>query len=158
MNAKIILVSTTAIALALGGCAIHQTVKPVAGFKGDQVCIIENPAVRPGFLEAYKRALSDKGYLVRVLPKSASLIECPVTSTYKATWRWDLALYMVQAEIKVYDNGKPVGEVGYDASRGGANMSKFIDADKKIPELVNDLFPGGAGVGRTGEQPARPDR
>lgn len=29
--------------------------------------------------------------------------------------------------------------------RGGANMGRFIDADKKI-ELVNELFPGGTDV------------
>lgn len=135
-----------ASATILGGCAIHQTVKPIENAKNEkQICIIENPTVKPGFIEAYKRSLSEKGYIVRQLPPSASIVECTITSTYNATWRWDLALYMAYAEIKVYGNGKPIGEAKYDSQRGGANMGKFIDADKKIQELTNQLFPGGAG-------------
>ncbi|MBK7277039.1 MAG: hypothetical protein IPI08_10940 [Betaproteobacteria bacterium] len=129
----------------LQGCAIHQAVRPVERLGEQQICIIENSAVRSGFVESYKRALGAKGYVVRQLPSSASIIDCPVTSTYNATWRWDLALYMAYAEIKIFRNGAPVGEAKYDSQSGGANMAKFIDADKKIVELVNALFPGGAG-------------
>jgi hypothetical protein len=133
------------LAFALSGCAIHQTVKPVEHFTEKEVCIIESPTVKAGFLDSYKRALLSKGYLVRQLPASASIVECNVTSTYSANWRWDLALYMSYAEIRVYSGGKPIGEAKYDSQQGGANMGKFIDADKKINELVNQLFPGGAG-------------
>jgi hypothetical protein len=139
------IVIAVSLTFALGGCAIHQTVKPVERFNDREVCIIESPAVKAGFLESYKRALSAKGYLVRQLPSSASIMECNITSTYAATWRWDLALYMAYAEIKVYNVGKPIGEAKYDSQGGGANLGKFIDADKKIDELVNQLFPGGAG-------------
>ncbi|HWT54918.1 MAG TPA: Sbal_3080 family lipoprotein [Rhodocyclaceae bacterium] len=128
----------------LPACSIRQTVKPVAYTGENQVCVIENPSVRPGFIEAYKRTLIDKGYVVRQLPANASLIECPTTSTYLALWRWDLALYMAYADIKVYGNAKLVGEAIYDSQRGSGNLGKFIDADKKIAELVNQLFPGGA--------------
>lgn len=133
------------VAITLGGCAIHQNVRPVEHFSDKEICIIENTSVRPSFAEAYKRALTNKGYLVRSLPASASIVECNITTTYTATWRWDLALYMAFAEIRVYSNGKPIGEAKYDSQRGGANMGKFIDADKKINELTNQLFPGGAG-------------
>ena len=133
-------------AASLGGCAIHQTVQPVERLEAKQICIVQNGDVREGVFESYRRALEAKGYAVRKLPVGASLIECPITSTYTANWRWDLAMYMAYAEIKVYSNGKPVGEAKYDSTRGGGNMGKFIDADKKITELVNQLFPGGAGA------------
>jgi hypothetical protein len=133
------------VAVSLGGCAIHQKVTPVERFNGREVCIVDNPAVKSGFLEVYRKALIQKGYEVRVLPASASLIECPITSTFTANWRWDLAMYMAYAEIKVYTQAKPSGQVVYDALHGGANMNKFISADVKITELVNQLFPGGAG-------------
>src|SRR5687768_13537404 len=48
--------------LALGGCAINQTVKPVQRFESTQICIVDNPAVRQGFVETYKRVLAEKGY------------------------------------------------------------------------------------------------
>jgi hypothetical protein len=135
-----------AVSAGVAGCAIHQTVRPVEKFEGKQICVIENPSVRAGFIEAYRSSLASKGYAVRQLPATAAITDCPVTSTYVANWRWDLAMYMAYAEIRVYSNGKPAGEVRYDSTRGGANMSKFIAADKKIDELVNQLFPGGAGI------------
>src|SRR5471030_1424953 len=131
--------------LALSGCAIEQTVKPVEHFADKQVCVIDNPAVREGFVESYKRALAAKGYEARQLPATASIVECLITSTYTANWRWDLAMYMSCADIKVYNNGKPIGEALYDAQHAGGNMGKFINADHKITELVDQLFPGGAG-------------
>lgn len=133
------------LAFALSGCAIHQTVQPVEHFTEKEICIIESPAVKAGFLDSYKRALLSKGYLVRQLPASASIVECNISSTYSANWRWDLALYMSYAEIKVYRGGKPIGEAKYDSQGGDANPGKFIDADKKINVLVNQLFPGGVG-------------
>ncbi|WP_296001665.1 Sbal_3080 family lipoprotein [Rugamonas sp.] len=131
--------------VALSGCAIQQTVKPVEHFADQQVCVIENPAVREGFVESYRHALETKGYVARQLPATASIIECPITSTYTANWRWDLAMYMSYADIKVYNNGKPIGEAVYDSRHAGGNMGKFINADHKITELVDQLFPGGAG-------------
>lgn len=127
---------------AFSGCAIHQNVKPVERFDDKQICIIEKPAVKPGFLETYSRVLTRKGYVVKQLPPSASLVDCPVTSTYNARWKWDLALYMALAEIMVYKNGKPIGEATYDSLSGDGTLSKFVDAENKITELVNQLFPG----------------
>jgi hypothetical protein len=134
------------VTVAVTGCAIHQKVKPIEQATGSQICIIENSAVRAGFLDSYKRALATKGYSVRQLPPSAGIGDCPTTSTYTANWRWDLAIYMAFAEITVYHQGKRIGDATYDAQGGGANMGKFIDADKKIGELVNQLFRGGAGT------------
>jgi hypothetical protein len=128
--------------VALSGCAIHQTVKPLDRFESRSVCIVENADVRPGFLEAYKGALAERGYKVKTLVPGSSLIECPITSTYTANWHWDLAMYMSFADITVYNNGKPAGKATYDSTHGGGNMSKFIDAKKKITELVNQLYPG----------------
>jgi len=135
-----------ALVTTLSGCAIHQTVTPVQRFEDKEICLIENPSVRTGFLQAYKAALSNKGYMVRQLPATAAITACRITSTYTANWSWDMAMYMSFAEIKVFDNGRPSGAALYDAKGGGANMSKFIAADKKIGELVNQLFPGGAGA------------
>lgn len=134
------------VALSVSGCAIHQTVKPVESFTGKQICLIENSSVRAGFVESYKRALESKGYIVRRLPSSAAITECSAASTYNALWRWDLALYMAYADIRVYRDGKLVGEAKYDSQSGGMNTGKWIDADKKIVELVHQLFPGGAGI------------
>jgi hypothetical protein len=135
--------STVVIAACLlVGCAITQKVTPVESLSGKEICVVVNPAVsQPGFLTAYTRALNERGYTVRELPPGASVNDCPITSTYTANWRWDLALYMAFADIKVYRDGTQVGQAVYDAMQGGANMSKFIKGDAKISELVDQLFP-----------------
>jgi len=130
----------------LAGCAIHQNVRPVDAVGDTQVCVISNPDVRPSVMASYKRVLGDKGYTVRELPPSAAITDCKVTSTYRANWRWDLAMYMHYAEFRVFVDGKERGVATYDATRGGGNLGKFIDADKKIAELIGQLFPGGAGL------------
>lgn len=131
--------------LVLSACAIRQTAKPVERLEGRQICVLENPAVKNGFVQAYRTALERKGYEVRLLPSTAVIDACPVTSTYRANWRWDLATYMAYAELRIYREGKPQGEVIYDAMGGGGNLNKFISAEKKITEMVDQLLPGGAG-------------
>ena len=126
----------------LAGCAIHQNVRPVERFEGKQVCVIENTAVKYNFLAAFKKSLESRGYTVTTLSETAALRECPITVTYTANWRWDLAMYMAYAEIKVFNNGQPAGEAVYDSLKGGGNMSKFINGENKINELVSQLFPG----------------
>jgi hypothetical protein len=145
MNRRLSVLACLPLSL-LAGCAIHQNVRPVEAVGDTQVCVINNPAVRPSVLASYRRVLGDKGYTVRELPESAAITDCKVTSTYQANWRWDLAMYMHFAQFRVFIDGKEKGVATYDATRGGANMGKFIDADKKIAELINQLFPGGAGT------------
>ena len=126
----------------LGGCSIKQTVKPVV-LTGQpaEVCIIRNEKVREGFIQAYIEALKAKNIQVRTLDGGASFNECYLASTYNAHWGWDLALYMRYAEIKVYRAAALVGEAVYDATWGGGRLDKFIIAENKIRELVNELFP-----------------
>jgi hypothetical protein len=140
-------VALVSVALILVGCAIHQHVDPVPRMEGREICVVDNPNVREGFLEAYQRALAAKGFQTKVLDKSAVPNDCPLTSTYTANWRWDLALYMAFAEITVYANGKKVGRATYDSLRGGGNLGKFINAENKIKELVDQLFPKPAPAG-----------
>ncbi len=137
----------TAALAGLTGCAIRQTVQPVGKLDEREVCLIANPSVKAGFFEAYRKSLVSKGYQVRQLPENASVVECAITSTYNAHWRWDLALYMAYAEIRVFSGGRQVGEAKYNSTRGGLNLGKFIDAEKKIHELVDQLFPGTEAAG-----------
>lgn len=131
--------------LLLAACSITQHVNPITQPPSGEVCIIENPAVREGFVKEYQRTLEVLGYQVRLLPPTAQLTECATTSTYVAHWSWDwfwtLGVYMSVAEIKVYEDGKLVGDARYDSSGGAANPKRIIDAEPKIRELVNSLFP-----------------
>ena len=138
---------TAIFVLLLGvihGCSIKQTVKPVE-LTGQpmEICIVKNEKVRPSFLEAYSDALKAKSVQVRTLDETTSLNECTFTSTYAAHWAWDLAMYMRYAEIKVYRGVALVGLAVYDATWGGGRPDKFINAENKIHELVDQLFSTG---------------
>jgi len=128
----------------INGCSIRQTVKPVE-LSGQpmEICIIKNEKVRPAFLDAYTDALKAKSVKVRTIGESASLNECTMTSTYTAHWGWDLAMYMKYAEIKVYRSPALIGLAVYDATWGGGRPDKFINAENKIRELVDELFSTG---------------
>ncbi|MBE0474613.1 MAG: hypothetical protein IBX54_10565 [Rhodoferax sp.] len=127
---------------SVSGCAIHQRVDPVAQLDDRAVCLVKNPAVRETFGAELSKALRRKDLTVREVAAPADEKSCPVVVTFTANWRWDLAMYMSYAEINVLNNGKPTGKAVYDATRGGGNMSKFIQAKAKINELVDQLFPG----------------
>lgn len=126
----------------VAGCSITQKVDPVGSLEIRDICIIEDPAVRSGFLEEYKNTMAGKGYSVTILPKGSGRDSCELTSTYFAKWSWDLAIYMSLAEIKVYHRGALSGEAFYDSRSGGGRLDKFVDGESKVRELVNQLFPG----------------
>ena len=132
--------SLLAVAL-LAACAIKQDVRPVGALDTRQVCVITNADVRKGFEESLHKSLRVQGYETRTLAPGAAVTSCPVTVTYTANWRWDLATYMAYAEIRVFKAGSETGRAIYDSTRGGGNMGKFIDADRKIGELLRELFP-----------------
>jgi len=135
-----VVISVLALSL-LSACSITQTIDPVSQLGTNEVCIIENPPVREGFLVELQRNLRSKGADVRVIDPGASVAACPVVVTYLARWSWDLTIYMSYAEIVVYEDGARAGRALYDATKGGGRLDKFVDAEPKIRELVDQLFP-----------------
>jgi hypothetical protein len=129
--------------VAISACSIQQQVTPVDRqlLAESEICIIEDPAVRPGFLVEMQKVLRDLGYSAQMLPPDAQLTDCPIVLTYTARWSWDLTIYMSYSKIVVYSSGAKAGEALYDATRGGGRLDKFIDAEPKIRELVEQLFP-----------------
>ncbi len=136
-----IAVMVLAVLLA-SACSIKREINPVARTPGErEICIIEDPAVREGFLQTYRRELESKGYVVRLLPKGSLIDACPLTTTYLGRWSWDLAIYLAYAEINVYRNGERAGQALFDARRGGGRLDKFGSGESRIVELVSELFP-----------------
>ena len=127
-------------ALVVSACSINQSIEPAELSNGSELCIIENPNVRDGFLTEFESVLSSKNIPFKIVNRHSVPEGCEWTATYVARWSWDLTIYMSYAEIKVFHNGVLDGEAKYDATRGGANMNKFIDAEPKIRELVNKLM------------------
>jgi predicted alpha/beta hydrolase len=129
----------------LTACSITQHVSPVnpTPAAGSKICLIPATGLREGFTQAYGQALQNKGFEVLTLPSTAQPDACPLSSQYIGLWRWDMALYMAMAQITVYQDGKPIGSASYNSQSGGARMDKFINAQEKIEELTDQLFPVG---------------
>jgi hypothetical protein len=127
--------------MLVAGCAINQKVQPVSALSTKNACILDNDKVRPAFREAIVKAMSAKGFTMRVVPDSTAATECPVRVLYTANWTWDLAMYMRRAEIIVYEGDRISGRATYDASAAGARPDKFIEAETKVNELIDQLFP-----------------
>src|SRR5690606_27828253 len=129
-----------------GGCSIKQNVTPAA-FEAPtttRICMIPAQGLRAGFHKAYREQLLRKGFTVQEHAANASPSGCALSTRYTANWAWDLAMYMVYADIQVFQDGKRVGQATYDAKWGGGRLDKFIDAEDKITELTDQLFPQGA--------------
>ncbi len=128
--------------LAISGCmTIDQKVRPVSQISNDNVCIVENPKVQPGFLDQFKKTLGTNGYKYKILPENSGFKDCNIITIYTANWAWDLALYMAYAKITVYRAGQPLGNAVYDARKAGLNSDKFVRGHEKVDELVSELFP-----------------
>jgi hypothetical protein len=78
---------------------------------------------------------------VMPVPAGASVNDCATVSTYIGRWSWDLTIYMSYARILVFHDSNQSGEAVYDATKGGGRLDKFVDAEPKIRELVEQLFP-----------------
>lgn len=128
---------------ALTGCSITQTVNPVpsSNVHSPEICMIPAAGLREGFNTTYTAQLRSKGFQTRELPPGSPPANCALSTTYIGTWSWDLALYMSFADIQVFENGRRIGQALYDSTSGGARMGKFIDAQSKIIEMTNQLFP-----------------
>lgn len=124
----------------LAGCSIQQKVEPVNVSQGSELCIIENTRVRDGFLREFRGVLSARQISHQIVQEFEVPESCTWTATYTARWSWDFGIYMSLAEIKIYHKGVLTGKATYDARKGGLNMSKFIKAEEKIRELVDELF------------------
>jgi len=137
------------IALLIGtsACVINQTVRAVRLNEdlGRKIVIVpEKEGVRSSFTEAYSAALKVKGLSVVEKPFGTPLTDYPLASTYVARWSWDLATYMSYAEIHIFEHGREIGHALYDSRMGGGRIDKkFINAEEKINELVDQLFPNG---------------
>lgn len=129
--------------VALSGCAITQDVTPSAlDQRAQELCLVRNSeVVQDGFHDAYARVLEKKGFKVRTMPDKSPTTSCPLVATYEAIYRWDMAIYLARADLRMWADGKEAGRAVYDSLSGGANLNKFVRTEPKLTELVDQLFP-----------------
>lgn len=131
--------------LSLLACSIAQTAAP-APPATKRICVIDNPKVwRDEFFLTYQKALVARGFEVQLLAADSPVHACPLVSTYTANWAWDLSPNLVYAELRIYRHGKPVGAAIFDVGGVSARIRKATDAEARVKELVDRLFPPSPG-------------
>ncbi|MGR6502805.1 Sbal_3080 family lipoprotein [Shewanella sp. Koi 1] len=152
---KYIMLAITVLFLA--GCAAPLQQVTQLSEKPTSICVVRHDAVKEGVVTAITSELQFKGYKTTVIQgrytmqhnawqpqwyiAEADAAHCDALLFYVANWRWDLATYMVYANIWMTDisGQKRIGQVTYDASRSAFTTNKFINSDSKIRELTNQL-------------------
>lgn len=130
------------IGITLSACTISESVNPVKDTAVREVCIQNNSSVQMSAFEpTLKRLIEEQGVKTKSYSGNTPPNDCSYTLTYTANWRWDLAIYLFYARIEVFNRGRSVGMVEYDARRGGANMNKFGRTEAKLRPLIQRLFP-----------------
>ncbi|WP_416306512.1 Sbal_3080 family lipoprotein [Neptunicella sp. SCSIO 80796] len=139
--------------LGLGGCAARQEITQLTDYVPQKVCIAKNDAVREGVIKALEKGFAKHN--VDTMVVNATYVEkhgaltpsisddqsknCETLVFYTANWHWDLAMYMRFANVWLMDESMQakLAQATYTA---GAGLDKFIDAEEKIIELVDEMF------------------
>ncbi len=125
----------------VSACSIKTAVNPVSIPNLSFVCIVENDAVMmDGFLPTLQSLTEERGIKTKVI-SGTNPEGCKHVMEYTANWRWDMAMYLFFAEVKVVGPAGLIGTATYDARNGGANMGKFGSTRSKIEPLIRKLFP-----------------
>ena len=129
----------------LQGCSVTYYAYPANELKSysGRMCIIENPAVRAEFVEAYKPLLEERGFSVEIIPEDSALDTCKLTSTYFGKWSWDFKYYMASAKISIYQKGVRIGMATYDTPKEGWSLTFKIyeSTETKIRGMLDKLLP-----------------
>lgn len=134
-----ILIAALAL-LPIAGCSIKQTVTPVPAQEIAEICVKRNNTVMmDGFLPAVQRQIEAHGIPTSVYELSPPA-RCQHTMDYTAQWRWDLAMFLWYAELRLYGGKDMIGRVEYDARSGGGRPDKFGTTEEKIGPLIKELL------------------
>lgn len=124
----------------LSGCSITQVVEPVKATHLSALCILDNKDIlMDEFQPEMQRQIAAKGIPTRVYLGTRPA-QCSHYLEYTANWKWDMAMYLVYADLRVYDHSGIVGTANYNARNGGGRMDKFGRTAEKLRPLVDQLF------------------
>ncbi len=139
MNALKQILQLSTLMLLLASCALPIEIRPPpAGTKITELCIIDNPKVlMDGFLPELKKQIRSHGIKTQTW-SSYNPDGCRYWLDYTANWKWDLVMYMIYADLKLYDRQTLIGEATFDNT--GIGPRRYGSADEKLKALTGPLF------------------
>jgi len=130
--------------LHLSGCVFisHNSSVAEGINNADQIVIIKSSSTKEGFLNAIKDWMARHNYKYSVIESGESkLSDYEWALDYKGTWRWDITIFLDDAEIRAFKNGQEIGNAKYNVGiKGGLNLSKWRSAEKTIFRMLDNLF------------------
>ncbi len=128
------------IALVATGCSITQSIEPLDAVDVSLVCVLDNPEIHmAGFQPEMRELIEQRGIRTDVYSGSRPA-RCSHYLEHTANWKWDLAMYLSYADLRVYDAQGLAGQATYDARSGSGRMDKFGPTREKLAPLVDELF------------------
>jgi hypothetical protein len=124
----------------LCACTIIRNVKPIPATDISLICIKHNPVVQmEEFRAEVVKQIEAKGIHTQLYVNELPA-ECGYTLEYMANWKWDWAVYLRSADLKVKEGDNLIGRVTYDASGAGGTPAKFGTTAEKIRPLIDEMF------------------
>jgi hypothetical protein len=93
------------------------------------------------FLPALRGELARHGIATTVYG-DAPPDACAHRLEYEAEWKWDVAVYLRYADLRVYDGETLAGRATYDARGAFARLDKFGRTEDRLRTLVAALVAG----------------
>lgn len=129
------------LAATLVGCTITTKIDPIPAEGIRSVCIRENQEVwSKEFLPALVKQLEQRAIATKVIADGTSASDCRHYLEYVANWSWDLVVYLVYADIRIYDEHQLIGRATYDARGGYERLDKFGRTETKLAEIMAQLL------------------
>lgn len=139
MNVFKKLIQLSSLILVLAGCSLPIEIRPPpAATKITELCIINNPKVlMDGFLPELKKQIRNYGISTQTWT-AYNPDGCRYWLEYTANWRWDLVMYLIYADLKLYDHQILIGEAVFDNT--GFGPRRYGAASDKLKALTGPLF------------------
>lgn len=139
-----------AAVLLLTGCTITKKVTAVpAGARIQAIHVVKNDKVlyKQDLFDELLETIREQGFEARPVlgekPRDAAHV-----LEFSANWNWDMAMYLTFFHATLWEGEKVLGEITYDATRGGGRMDKFGTTGSKVRPLMAEMLKGA-------ERPAR---
>ena len=129
------------LGLGLVGCSsVSVKTIPVGTIKqAPQLCIEENPKVTvPEFNTYLKDAFSRHEINTRLYDNGAVSDECRYKLSYVAYRSWDIAIYLSQIKLDLFEGDKQIAELNWKQGSGAIN--KWRSTEGKVFDAVDQLL------------------
>jgi len=109
-----------------------------------ELCVVDNIDVDPEFRNSMVRALANRGYTARFVPKKdACEITLAFNANYAVTTGWGPRRVLKYAAMVVYRNSEAIGSAHFRFERSMFGFGSNGTVDEVISQMVFKMLPAG---------------